>query len=72
MLEHRFRHLITEDPLAAPTHALAAMAFMPCPVPVVQMMSADWQARAEQLYRLALEQARIQTETIRWSEFSLN
>jgi hypothetical protein len=72
MLEHRFRQLLTEDEtqslFAGPR---SATAFMLCPCPVPQPMSPV----AEQLYRLAYEQAQAQVASVnvrRWSEFSLN
>jgi hypothetical protein len=72
MLEHRFRHLLTEDePQSTYTGPQSATAFVLCPCPVVPLMSSV----AEQLYRLAYEQARAQVANVisrRWSEFSLN
>lgn len=76
MSGHRFRHLF-ESPLPAPAFAVAAhsSAFVPCPCPMLQGMSAAHQSQVEHLYRLAFEQAQAQvaqSRRVRRTNFSWN
>jgi hypothetical protein len=59
MLAHRFRQLLSEESatLVSSRVQSASTAFVPCPTFVVQSMSAAQQTQADQLYRLAYEQA---------------
>jgi hypothetical protein len=76
MLEHRFRDFWNETENNTPGGFAcgSSSAFVLCPCLVMQSMSATQQTQAEQLYRLAFEQALAQISKVspRRFEFSSN
>ena len=73
MLEHRFRDFWNETETHDPSRfACADSAFVLCPCPVVQSLSATQQTQAEQLYRLAYAQAQAQVTQVRPRRFEFS
>jgi hypothetical protein len=58
MFEHRFRELITE-PIVA-NMSFAAMAFVPCPCPLMATFTPTHQAFVADVYRIAREMTETQ------------
>ena len=71
MAVHRFRDLLTSPAAPSPSEAAPA-GFVPCPVPVFQLLTPDQQQYVVELYRLAREQVQAQQQAPNRPSFSLN
>jgi hypothetical protein len=73
MSAHRFRALLPSTPPARANTAGVSCGFVPCPAPILGLLTAPQYQLVQEIYRLARERAEAQHRpAVRLPEFSWN